>query len=99
LGYDTSSGVVDTTIFALRSFKTRLLARDLLIGPMITLRSTETAELLAGAGYDWLFIDTEHSPLEPAHVHGLLQAAAGTPRSTRRSGPAGAALGARTGTG
>jgi len=63
----------------LRSFKTRLLARDLLIGPMITLRSTETAELLAAAGYDWLFIDTEHSPLEPAHVHGLLQAAAGLP--------------------
>jgi 2-dehydro-3-deoxyglucarate aldolase len=46
---------------------------------MITLRSTETAELFAALGYDWLFIDTEHTPIEPADVHALLQAAGSVP--------------------
>jgi 2-keto-3-deoxy-L-rhamnonate aldolase RhmA len=46
---------------------------------MVTLRSTETAELLARAGYDWLFIDTEHTPMDAAHAHALLQAAAPLP--------------------
>lgn len=61
------------------TFKTRLRGGDLLIGPMITLRSTETAELLAGLGYDWLFIDTEHTPMGPPEVHALLQAAGAVP--------------------
>jgi 2-keto-3-deoxy-L-rhamnonate aldolase RhmA len=69
----------------LASFKTRLRAGEILVAPMITLRSTETAELLAGLGYDWLFIDTEHAPIEPADVYGLLQAAGSVPCLIRLS--------------
>jgi 2-keto-3-deoxy-L-rhamnonate aldolase RhmA len=65
------------------SFRARLRAGELLVGPMITLQSTETAELLARAGYDWLFIDTEHTPIEPPQVLALLQAAGATPSLIR----------------
>ncbi|MGH9438183.1 MAG: HpcH/HpaI aldolase family protein, partial [Terriglobia bacterium] len=36
-----------------------------------------TAEILAGAGFDWVLIDTEHSPNELPMVHNQLQAMAG----------------------
>ena len=39
-------------------------------------------EAMAGAGYDWILIDTEHSPAEPALGLSLLQAAAPYPVST-----------------
>ncbi len=37
---------------------------ELLIGTVVTLSCPEVTEVLAGAGFDWLFIDAEHSPLE-----------------------------------
>jgi 2-dehydro-3-deoxyglucarate aldolase len=61
------------------SFRARLQSREVLVGPMITLSSPEVTELLAGVGFDWLFIDTEHTPIEPPQVHALLQAAGSTP--------------------
>src|SRR5437867_727447 len=60
-------------------FRARLLAGEVLVGPMVTLSSPETAELLAEVGFDWLFIDTEHTPMGPPQVHALLQAAGNTP--------------------
>lgn len=49
-----------------------------LIGTMVTLDSSETIEVLAEAGLDWLFLDMEHSPLlDPAAVQRLVQAVAG----------------------
>jgi 2-dehydro-3-deoxyglucarate aldolase len=41
-------------------FRARLRAGERLVGPMITLAVPETAEILAAAGYDWLFLDAEH---------------------------------------
>jgi 2-dehydro-3-deoxyglucarate aldolase/4-hydroxy-2-oxoheptanedioate aldolase len=35
----------------------------MLVGTLITIPSAEVAEILAGMNFDWLFIDTEHSPL------------------------------------
>jgi 2-dehydro-3-deoxyglucarate aldolase len=35
--------------------------------------------MMAAVGFDWLFIDAEHAPLEPFHMQALLQAAAATP--------------------
>jgi 2-keto-3-deoxy-L-rhamnonate aldolase RhmA len=64
---------------ATRSFRDRLRAREVLIGPMITLSSPEVVQLMAGIGFDWLFIDTEHTPIEPPQVRSLLQAAGSTP--------------------
>ncbi len=61
------------------SFRSRLRAREVLVGPMITLSSPEVVQLLAEVGFDWLFIDTEHTPIEPPEIRSLLQAAGATP--------------------
>lgn len=62
------------------NFKSRLQSGKLLTSIMVTLGSAEICELLAGAGFDWLFIDSEHSPLTPAHIQSMLQGAgSGTP--------------------
>ena len=56
-------------------FRTKLLAGELLIGPVVTLPASEIAEILAGAGFDWLFVDAEHSPMGMRDAQALLQAA------------------------
>lgn len=43
-------------------FKQRLLAGERQIGLWTSLSSAYAAEVVAGAGFDWLLIDTEHSP-------------------------------------
>jgi len=58
-----------------RQFRTRLVNGELLIGTVVTLSCPEVAEVLAGAGFDWLFIDAEHSPLEARDMQSLLQGA------------------------
>lgn len=40
---------------------------------MVTLPTAATAEILAGLGFDWLFIDGEHGPLESAEMLSILQ--------------------------
>jgi 2-dehydro-3-deoxyglucarate aldolase/4-hydroxy-2-oxoheptanedioate aldolase len=60
-----------------RSFKARLRAGELLYGTLLTFGPTEVADLLAGAGFDWLFVDAEHGALEPRDVLLILQAVAG----------------------
>jgi 4-hydroxy-2-oxoheptanedioate aldolase len=49
------------------------------IGLWSTLSSNYTVEVIAGAGFDWILIDTEHSPAELESVLGQLQAAAPYP--------------------
>lgn len=51
------------------------------IGLWSTLPGSFTVEALAGCGYDWLLIDTEHSPADPLTVLPQLQAAAPYPVS------------------
>jgi 2-keto-3-deoxy-L-rhamnonate aldolase RhmA len=55
-------------------FRIRLRRRDLLLGTMVTLPTAATAEILAGAGFDWLFVDAEHGALENADVLDILRA-------------------------
>jgi len=55
-------------------FKTRLASGDKLLGSMITLPSPAAAEILVELGYQWLFIDGEHGPLETAEVLSILHA-------------------------
>jgi 2-keto-3-deoxy-L-rhamnonate aldolase RhmA len=58
-----------------RSLRARLRERTPLIGTLVTLDSPEAAELLAECGFDWLFIDMEHSPpLDAAAAQRLVQA-------------------------
>ena len=55
-------------------FRARLRAGESLIGTMVTLPTAATAEILADAGFDWLFVDAEHGPLDTADILGILQA-------------------------
>jgi 2-dehydro-3-deoxyglucarate aldolase len=56
------------------TFRSRLKNGEQLLGTMVTLSTPSTAEILADLGYDWLFIDGEHGPLETSEVLGILQA-------------------------
>lgn len=57
-----------------RNFRQRLADGERLLGTMITLPTPATAEILAGAGFDWFFIDGEHGPLGTTEVLAILQA-------------------------
>lgn len=49
------------------------------VGLFLGLGSPISAEILAGAGFDWLLIDAEHAPNDPAGVLAQLQAMAPYP--------------------
>jgi len=55
-------------------FKSRLASGEKLLGSMITLPCPAAAEILVELGYQWLFIDGEHGPLETGEVLSILQA-------------------------
>ena len=55
-------------------FKRRLLQGRQQIGLWCSLPGAYSAELVAGAGFDWLLLDTEHSPSDPLTVLAQLQA-------------------------
>src|SRR5579871_5988869 len=44
------------------------------LGTTLTIGHPDVAELIGQLGYDWLLIDTEHTPIEPAMVQTMLQA-------------------------
>lgn len=60
-------------------FKRALKAGEKQIGLWCTLSSNYAIEVVAGAGFDWLLIDTEHSPNELDMVLSQLQAVAAYP--------------------
>ncbi|MBO3461444.1 aldolase/citrate lyase family protein [Aetokthonos hydrillicola Thurmond2011] len=59
------------------NFKQRLNQKETLIGSVITLPCTETAEALSQLGFDWFWIDMEHSPLSLEKVQLIMQATGG----------------------
>ncbi|MGD8258042.1 MAG: aldolase/citrate lyase family protein [Desulfobacterales bacterium] len=56
-------------------FRQRLLNGDVLVGTIITIPSPEIAEIMAEVGFDYLWIDTEHSPFNARGAQSVLQAA------------------------
>ena len=58
----------------LGTFRERLWARESLIGTMVTLPMPAIAEILADLGFDWLFVDGEHGPLDTREILAILQA-------------------------
>jgi len=65
------------------SFRARLRRGEPLIGMIVAIESPEATEVLAASGFDWLFIDGEHSPLSPAAVQRMLMAAGQVPCAVR----------------
>src|SRR5438309_11801817 len=59
------------------AFKTALAAGTPQVGIWSSLCSNIVAEILAGSGFDWILIDTEHAPNEVPAVLSQLQALAG----------------------
>jgi 4-hydroxy-2-oxoheptanedioate aldolase len=57
-------------------FKEALQAGRAQIGLWSSLSSSYTVEVIAGAGFDWLLLDMEHSPNDVESLLGQLQAAA-----------------------
>ncbi|MBD8165042.1 4-hydroxy-2-oxoheptanedioate aldolase [Erwinia persicina] len=60
----------------INEFKQALQHKDPQIGLWLGLADPYSAELLAGAGFDWLLIDGEHAPNDVRSVLGQLQAIA-----------------------
>lgn len=56
------------------SLRSRLTEGVPLLSTMITLPNAAVAEILADAGFDWLFIDGEHGPLQTQDILAMLQA-------------------------
>jgi 2-keto-3-deoxy-L-rhamnonate aldolase RhmA len=59
------------------AFLERLRRRDVLVGSLCGFTGGESAEIFARLGFDWLFIDAEHAPLDVLTVQRLIQAAGG----------------------
>lgn len=60
-------------------FKEAILAGRQQVGLWLTLSNGYAAEVVAGAGFDWLLLDTEHSPGDVLTVMAQLQALSGYP--------------------
>ncbi len=61
-----------------REFRERLSRGEKLFGTLLALGSPPVAEILGRAGFDWLFLDLEHSAQGPAEALQLLNAAGST---------------------
>src|SRR5687767_6023082 len=61
------------------AFKRALKAGKPQIGLWSSLSSNYTVEVIAGAGFDWILLDSEHSPADLENLLGQLQAAAPYP--------------------
>ena len=67
--------------FPINKFKQNLKAGKPQVGLWSSLSSAAATEILADSGFDWILIDTEHSPNELADVHRQLQAMQGSAAS------------------
>lgn len=56
------------------SFRHRLREGRPLIGALLQIPLPEVAEIYAHAGYDWLFVDLEHSPMDARQALDILTA-------------------------
>ena len=60
-------------------FKRALSSHETQFGLWCTLSHSYATEVIAGAGYDWILIDTEHSPADPLTILPQLQTIAAYP--------------------
>jgi 4-hydroxy-2-oxoheptanedioate aldolase len=63
---------------SINPLKARLDAGKTGVGVLVTMPSAHTAQVLAHAGFDWLFLDMEHGPIGIESVHAMITATTGT---------------------
>ena len=56
------------------TLRKKLQEGELVLGTILSLNSPDVAEILSGIGFDWIFIDAEHSTLDPGNLKTLFQA-------------------------
>jgi len=56
------------------NLRKRLQQGELVLGTILSLNSPDVAEILSQIGFDWIFIDAEHSTLDPQNLKALFQA-------------------------
>lgn len=56
------------------NLRKRLQQGELALGTILSLNSPDVAEILSAIGFDWIFIDAEHSTLDPHHLGAIFQA-------------------------
>ncbi len=64
------------------AFKAALKAGKSQVGLWNSIGGYSIAELLGGAGYDWVLVDSEHSAIETIEILPALQAIAGSPETS-----------------
>src|SRR5262249_7652811 len=74
---DARSGDPLSTHYPANPLKRALREGRTQIGLWSSLSSHISVEVIAGSGFDWLLIDTEHAPNEPTMVLSQLQAMTG----------------------
>jgi 2-dehydro-3-deoxyglucarate aldolase/4-hydroxy-2-oxoheptanedioate aldolase len=62
------------TTGATRPFPERLRSGERLLGVLATLATPSAVEILVHAGFDWLWLDMEHGPLDVSTALGMVQA-------------------------
>ena len=72
------------------SLKARLAADQTALGVLISMPSVHTTQVLASAGFDWLFIDMEHGPVDIQSAHAMITAT--QPRSASLEAVTGSSL-------
>ena len=55
------------------AFRERFLSGERLFATILTLPSGAVAEILGDVGFDWIFVDAEHGPIEAAELQLILQ--------------------------
>ncbi len=63
----------------MKQFKQQLHKGELLLSTLASIAAPQVAEILSQAGFDWLFIDGEHTSLSDGQIQQLIQAAAPLP--------------------
>jgi len=65
------------------NFRAQLKNEAPLLGTILSMASPEMVEIAVGAGFEWLFLDMEHSTLDIPGVQMMLQAAGEIPCAVR----------------
>ncbi|HKL37913.1 MAG TPA: aldolase/citrate lyase family protein [Bacteroidales bacterium] len=58
-----------------QSFRKKLIEGETMIGTLLTIPSPAVAEIMVQSGFDWLFIDMEHSTISLQDAEGMIRAA------------------------
>jgi 4-hydroxy-2-oxoheptanedioate aldolase len=67
------------SVATINPLKARLVAGKSAVGLLVSMPSVHATQVLAAAGFDWLFFDMEHGPIGIESAHAMITATNGTP--------------------